>query len=291
MKIKPQRTQRDTGTRGRGDAGTQGIKSKIQNPKSKIPFILSSVFLCVLCGLIFGCGRPQPKLPPLPPAPASPAPAPAPAPEVKEPPKASFDAAALFFPHSPGDTWEMTAGMDGTPVAFTLTAQAEPGEPGKTTFAIETKRDGVTAQREVYRADETGVYRIAAGPEGKDRIVPPMPVLKLPWEIGSKWEWKGVLQQAAGGIPAEATFKLSGPEALKTPARDFPEVYRLDQKITLTLPEGRQVYTNTQWLAPKVGLVKQVTDDGAQKIVGELTSYSVGPQSSDRQGEPDVPTR
>jgi hypothetical protein len=185
------------------------------------------------------------------------------------------DAAALFFPRHRGDSWEMKETVDGHAHRVTFTARGAASDDAAGPFYIDMMRDGQLVQSEGYRQDEHGVYRVAAGPGAAGKIEPPMPMLRLPFKAPSAWRWRGALKDADGETPAEATFKLTGPELLNTPSGSF-QAYRLEQTFILRPPEGLQTVRNEQWLAPGVGLVKQVTDDGVQKTVAELTKHNVG---------------
>lgn len=206
---------------------------------------------------------PQVRIPP--PAPVAP---PTPA---AEPAKPTPDLAALIYPHAQGDTWQMRMSGEAETHLVTLTVlPAQAGEP--TGFRLETKRDGIVVARDRYTADEHGVYLSAQGYPGETRVEPPMPILKLPMVAGTTWAWKGAFKAAGGAVPAEATFTVAGPEGVDTPAGAF-QAYRVEQKLTFRAKTGRLVSTTTQWLAPKVGLVKQTVETPETRGEAVLVSY------------------
>jgi hypothetical protein len=227
---------------------------------------------------VSGCGKPERKLPVLPPRPPvvqQPAP---PAPVQPAPPK--IDTAAILFPRGPGDTWELSTLSDGQLYGLTMVVKDVTTESaGRVIFTIEARRGQEMDQRETYFIDDKGVFRTSAG-TADDPLTfdPPLPVLTFPWKLGKSWTWHGKIGLAgAESVPAEATFTLTGPEELKTPAKKFVEVYKLVQAYSLTSAEGKQAWRNTQWLAPNVGLVKQDTDRAGQHTVAELVKYKVAP--------------
>ena len=231
---------------------------------------------CVLVLLgVSACGRdaaPTPareeRKPPVVQAPSPPA-----QPEVRATP--SPTQADLLFPHGAGDTWEMdvTAGLDR--FRLRLTVSEVSAEEGVTLFTVRTDRDGKAVQSERYRIDRSGVVRTACGPDGAETIEPPMPMLKLPFAVGKTWSWAGATVGAGGPEPAKATFELSGPERVKSGVGDH-QAYVVTQRFTLGGPGGIETLTNTQWLAPGLGLVRQVMDDGSQRVVSELVGCRVG---------------
>lgn len=164
----------------------------------------------------------------------------------------------------------------GQTYQYSQSVVEEKSEGEKSSFSIEMKRDGAVVQREEYTADKTGVYRVAYGENASAKTEPPMPILKLPLATDSSWDWKGVFKDRAGEIPGEARFKLTGPELVKIGTGSY-QAYRVDQTITLKDPRGSQVMKNTLWFTPKIGIVKQVTGEGAESVVVELTRYKASP--------------
>lgn len=225
---------------------------------------------------LFGCGRPERVAsPPVPAGPPKVATQPAPPPKAP-PPKPGEDEAALLVPHKVGSVWEFTVRAGGQTYKFSQRVVEEKSEGEKSLFSIEMKRDGTTVQREEYTADKTGVYRVAYGENASAKVEPPMPILKLPLAADSFWEWKGVFKDSTGETPGRARFKLTGPELVKA-GTDSHQAYRVDQAITLNDPRGYQVIKNTLWFTPKIGIVKQVTGEGAESVVVELTRHKVSP--------------
>jgi hypothetical protein len=185
-----------------------------------------------------------------------------------------------LFPHTPGDSWEYveTAGAETNQASTRVQAGKAPGE-----FTVEYRRNGELVLRETYRAEADGVYRTAAGLEESGRIVPPMPVLRLPLAKGASWSWTGTLKLADLAIPGKASFKVGGIEQVKSPAGTF-DAWPVVQTLTLAPPGTTpQVVNVTQWVAPGVGLVRTETRSGAEKTSTLLTSRKVGGQEGKAQ--------
>jgi len=179
-----------------------------------------------------------------------------------------------LFPHGNGDTWEMARTLGGKSDKVLLTVTGSTEAAGVCSFSVETQSNGGLLQAEGYVADSSGLYRVSVGVDKSGRVEPRMPVLRAPIKPGDTWEWKGKLSGGGSPVTGSGQFALAGPEKVKTPAGEF-DAYRLDQTLKLNAGGGLQVVKSTQWLAPKVGLVKQVTDDGAQRTSAELTKYAV----------------
>lgn len=238
----------------------------------------------LLAGLLTGCAKPSPKTATAPPqaappveTPASPPPAP-PAVVTKEP---EPDAVALLFPHKPGSAWQYkeTSTREGeTRILDVQCTENERIEPNgrKTFFRVMRDEKKEIVQSEAYQYDDKGIYWVATGPGGANKLDPPMMVLQLPFKSDTGWEWKGTIQgDQPPPTPAKAAFKLLPSELVTTPLKTF-RAYRLEQTLTYTTADGTETVSNSQWFSPDVGLVKQETRVGNDKITAELISYKVG---------------
>ncbi|MCC6729385.1 MAG: hypothetical protein IT208_08600 [Chthonomonadales bacterium] len=221
-----------------------------------------------------GCRPARPTAPTAPPQPPPAAPPRAAGAAASPGGPARLDAAALLYPRHTGDWWELREKVGSETHTVRLAVEPATAPTTETAFDVATTRDGARVQTERYTVTDEGVFRVAAGQEAAARIVPPMPVLRLPFSAGARWTWRGALVDAVGSLPAEATFHLTGPEKVEVPAGSF-QAYRLDQEFTLQSPEGPQTVANRQWLVPKVGLVKQTTDDGKAPATAELMKFRV----------------
>jgi len=243
------------------------------------------LFLC-----LYGCGRPESATPPSvstkPPEPRKIATQPTPPPEKPLPWSEEGELSSLF-PCTVGSVWEYTAQTGGQKYKYTQKVVAEKTEGGKTLFTIEMKRDGSIVQQEIYSIDKTGIYRVAFGENASGKIIPPMPILKLPLTTGNSWLWKGAFlenngQTQTGGVISSL---LSGPEPVKIGTKGY-QAYRVEQSILLSDAQNSQRTKNTIWFAPNVGIVKQVTGEGIESVVAELIKYNEGPQEARPTGFP-----
>ncbi len=270
--------------------------------RAAFPVALSRLVGCLAAGVILvGCrasapppappvtSNPSPSAPPAAPAetpPGAPSPSPGQTPGSPNapgqtpggaPPAAAPDARELLFPHALGDTWELTTKEAKSTFKIRRTiVETRKDVSGKTTFVVELQRDGTPVHREEYVIDESGVSHTAFGMQSEIRFDPPLPMLRLPFQPDSTWDWMGTYRSAEGSVPCKVFFKLTGPEPIKTAAGSF-YAYRLDQQYTEQAPEGSRTYTTAQWYSPKVGLVKQVIRENNSQTVAELTSYKVAP--------------
>ena len=77
----------------------------------------------------------------------------------------------------------------------------------------------------------------------------------------------------AGDLDADATFLVAGPEKTVTPAGAF-DAFKVEQRVVVhAAPDV--VTTTTLWLAPGVGLVKQVIETPDHKGEALLSAYNV----------------
>lgn len=181
-----------------------------------------------------------------------------------------------LFPRVLETTWELERTVAGEKERLVMRVTAVAEEEELSTFAIETERDGKVVQSEGYVVDTTGVYRATSGQYGAARIEPRMPVLPADARAGASWNWSGAFVEGENTVAASARFRLLPVEKVVTKAGPF-EAYRLEQVITIG--GGSAPTRNTMWLAPGVGMVKQVTDDGITRVEAELVKFKPGGKS------------
>jgi hypothetical protein len=179
--------------------------------------------------------------------------------------------ADLLFPHKVGSEWMFVEDSPAGVADVTMTVR--PGDDrAPNTFTVETKRKGEVVMVETYTADDEGLSRTAAGYPELGVIEPPMRMIVSPAPDDRRWYWKGSIRFPGGSTAGEAVFTVSGPEPVKNKAGTF-QAFRIEQKVTMKLPGGDRVVTNKQWYAPKVGPVRIVTTDGANKRLADLGSF------------------
>jgi hypothetical protein len=197
--------------------------------------------------------------------------APAPSAPVNKPPAA--EGVSLYFPHRLGDSWQMV--MKGDAESEKLDLSIATGGPGSdpNRFYLITRRGSEVVGRDGYAADEKGLNFVSSGVPDLTRMDPPMPILRLPVVSGDKWDWKGKFRSAAGDLDADATFSVAGPDRIETPAGIF-DAFRVEQKVVVHASPDVTT-TTTMWLAPNVGLVKQVVESPDHKGEALLSAYKV----------------
>ena len=227
--------------------------------------IVVSLRMILWPALIAGCSGPPKHLAiPVRPKVVQPAPA-----AAVQPPKP--DDAALLFPHHVGDHWTMTVTGEEESHQIEVTVKAGPDMPGVQTFYLQTTRDGKAVTRDLYEENENGLFFVASDLPEPTKIVPPMPLLKRPVHPNTEWEWIGTFKVGAHEWPATAKLKLTGPDSLKTPGGEY-EAFKLEQSVTVKAG-GQDIVSKTmQWLAPKVGTVKQITQNPNEKGEAVLIS-------------------
>jgi hypothetical protein len=198
-------------------------------------------------------------------------PVPAPGPPIKEPPKP--DGIALYFPHQLGDSWQMVMKGEETREKLDLSIATGGAGSDPKRFYLITRRGNDVIQRDGYLADDKGLNFVSSGVPDLSRIEPPMPILRLPVTAGDHWEWKGRFKSAAGGLDADALFTISGPEKTVTPAGTF-DAFKVEQRVVVHASPD-VLTTTTLWLAPHVGLVKQVIETPDHKGEATLSAFKV----------------
>lgn len=182
--------------------------------------------------------------------------------------------AADYWPFHEGSTWTFVATVGDKKMTQVVTVTKVTKADGKTRAELEYKTEGRQAQREIYEVDATTIQRVASGPNGGNKLTPPLPVVRLPMTAGKKWSWKGELSFAGTTLKGSAQLSVNGPETIKTEAGSFSA---LRVHVDLDVASGEQTIKvlNDYWFAPRVGLVQQKATVGSQHIEGVLTSYKL----------------
>jgi len=173
---------------------------------------------------------------------------------------------APFLQLKEGTVWTyVSAGTEGR---IKVTGREKVGEIE--TWVLTTQVEGEPAQRECITLDASGIrlHRQATG----DRVTEyatPMVRLKLPPAKGETWEWNGEIGEAKASV----AFKNEGEVDVKVPAGAYKA-----WKVSVVISIGNDKHTGTNWYAPGVGIVKQVSqfDSGSgkkQERLIELKSY------------------
>jgi hypothetical protein len=254
----------------------------------RIVFGIRGLYLLGMLAVLTGCADPKPPVPPLQPpsqVPATPVAKPvtvSPDTEVKKP-----DGVSLYFPHTPGDCWDMEMRGEGSVEKIKLLVLKDPRSSDNSRFILETSRDGKLVQRDTYSVDEHGIAFVGSGIDTETVIEPAMPILRLPVSSGDHWDWTGKFKSGKTEYQAVASFAVAGPDSVTTAAGVF-QAFRVDQHLTVKTP-GQDIATNTTlWFAPKVGLVKQVIDSPTQKGEALLIGHGLttSGQAEDKSPKP-----
>ena len=183
--------------------------------------------------------------------------------------------AADYWPFREGNTWTIDTTIGEKKMTQVITVTKVTTKDGKTRAELEYKTEGRAIQLETYEVDANSIQRVSSGPNGANKLTPPLPVVQFPLTAGKKWDWKGEVV-TSGGAPIKATAQLtvSGPEVIKTDAGTFSSMrVHLDLEL---VAEGETIKApNDYWFASNIGMVKQKASIGGQEIEGLLTSYKL----------------
>jgi hypothetical protein len=166
-------------------------------------------------------------------------------------------AASEYFPSQPGNRWtyRIVGQDDRLVVVSTFT------EPigGYSCFRLESRLRSQFIASAHFSVRKDGVYQMRSDGYNLD---PPLPICKFPPTDKETWKVDFKLGEKKATIAYECSF-----EEVTVPTGKYKALV-----IHSETPEGTGKLLNTCWYAPKVGLVKQVVDDG-DKIVLELEKF------------------
>ena len=149
---------------------------------------------------------------------------------------------AVYFPTKEGDTrvYEI---RDGDKVESTFKDKVTKVEKKDEGLEVTIARDGpgTSSFITVISVTKEGLFRLSFNGEPLDK---PVPLLKMPAKVGTKWE--------SGG----ATYTITKEEEVEVPAGKFPAI-----RVELVSDTGKTFL----WFAPNVGLVKMQTE-GADRM-------------------------
>ncbi len=182
--------------------------------------------------------------------------------------------AADFWPFHKGNTWTIAATLGEKKMTQVITVTKVVTKDGKTRAELEYKTDGRSTQLETYEADTHSIARVSSGPNGGNKLTPPLPVVQFPLTAGKKWNWKGKVALNGSSFNGSAVLAVSGPETIKTDAASF-RTMRVHVDLEVMSGEQTLKVQNDYWFAANVGLVKQKATIGAQIIEGTITSYKL----------------
>jgi hypothetical protein len=182
--------------------------------------------------------------------------------------------AAEYWPFHEGNTWTIAATLGEKKMTQVITVTKVVTKDGKTRAELEYKTDGRSTQIETYEADANSIARVSSGPNGGNKLTPPLPVVQFPLTAGKTWNWKGEIALNGSTIKGSAVLTVSGPETVKTDTASF-RAMRVHMDLEVRSGEQTLKVPNDYWFAPNVGLVKQKATLGSQTIEGTITSYKL----------------
>ena len=182
--------------------------------------------------------------------------------------------ATNLWPMRAGNTWTVEVTSAGSSVLRNIAITT--AVPGKeySTAALEYRANDVLVQKETYRFNDAGVYRVQGGPDGAGKIEPPLPVLLYPMTAGKKWTWTGTFVGKKDKTPAAAVMTTTGPETIKVPAGTF-QAFKVHVDLAVRAAGIRYTYQSDNWYATGVGLIRQKTTQGSTITDSNLTKYSL----------------
>ncbi len=233
---------------------------------------------CSACLLLPLAVRAQDEPEPTPPVETPPRADPPPTPEPKksaedEQAEAKALAGVEYFPLDQGRRWRYRVRFRILPAAEEAEEGAQPEaeegehhvdvyvtEPVKIgeqkAAALEWKLDQVLSQRAYFRVKDGNLLCLrrlqGASVHVKEFVLTPaQPTLKETLEVGQEWSWEGKSGPSAG----KQTFKVLRAEDVESPAGTFKTLV-VEAEFT---GEDDSRGKTTRWLAPGVGLVKEIS--------------------------------
>jgi hypothetical protein len=179
--------------------------------------------------------------------------------------------ASDYWPLKAGNSWTLETAVMGQKNEQILAVKSvTPEKNGSLVELTYTNpRFKREIQKEIYRVDKTGVYRVAYGPNAMHKVTPPAPVLLYPLSAGKKWKWEGMVHTS----PMIMTCAVSGPETIETPAGKFKA---LKIHTVLRLKSGAEPDKEADmWVAPGVGMVQRRSGGRGMVADQQLTRYTV----------------
>jgi len=173
---------------------------------------------------------------------------------------------AYYLPSAVGDklTYEEKRGDQSEEHVIEVIEAKQKGADMLVT--VRRVQDGWNSEPWRNEASNKGVWKVA---EGDGVFESPKCVLRLPFREGDTWEtpyW-------ANGERATAKYTSAGEEEVEVPAGKF-RCIRVEAKFVV----NGDTWTNTRWMAPRVGVVKEeVADrDNRRWVTAVLKSFTPG---------------
>jgi hypothetical protein len=168
----------------------------------------------------------------------------------------------LYFPVKEGATRVYRFQFGDKVSEITETVTKVEVKDGVYRVTIATEQAGSERTTAAFAMSAGGVSRLHSGGKEFDQ---PIPILKPPATVGTKWAW------GTGG--AATNYAITAEEEVEVPAGKFRCL-----RVEVTAGTGRMERKMTSWHAPGVGLVKTEVagTPGSDGFVRELKSFTPG---------------
>lgn len=178
------------------------------------------------------------------------------APAADDPPKPDAKALAALtgeqlYPLRVGE--RRVYNVKGTEKAVVLEVAAEEKVGDAPAFKVVGKVDGKEVAVEHMRVTKDGVYRVRFAGADAD---PPLRLVKLPAKDGDTWD--GTHEIAGKKVTVKSRLFV---QDVKVPAGEFKGAVAVETKGE----DDGNVFVSTVYLAPKIGMVKQVMNVGGEE--------------------------
>jgi len=191
--------------------------------------------------------------------------------------------ATNYYPFEVGNTWVFVSADGGEQLTYTLQAAEDTDVEGLIVLKITNEVIGTdTTSTDIYNItvenDGSLLLHQSITDQGALGIaeatyVPPVTFFPADLPLGHTWQiLTETTLELAGAVTSTSTIKVVAIEDIQTPAGVFENCVKLEinQKDVTAFTVLRK--TSYQWLAPDVGPVKFLSDQG---ILFELQSYSL----------------
>jgi len=200
-----------------------------------------------------------------------------------EPAKVAPGEEKSLYPLAVGNQWTYTLTQSGTvngaqrtassEAVFKVTAIKPVGDGVQAN--IEVSIGGTLSEKQVWLVDSKGIFQMVGGAPAIT-FTPSQPQILFPPETGRKFSWKGVGPVAGQPTPdgrptpmkpgsISASYEILGPQTVDTDMGPISAI-AVQSSATMTV-NGKQVSTpSITWWAPKVGLVRFVTNNTILKL-------------------------
>jgi hypothetical protein len=179
--------------------------------------------------------------------------------------------AADYWPMKKGNTWSMLVKIGTDIIKKQVWKITNVEKTNDATIATLEISSATILQTEHFKVTSTQIESLELG-GGLYKLDTPLPIVKFPLTAGKTWSYKGTFTSLEEKpVKATATFTVSGPFQIKSPAGSF-QAMCVHRELVFTGDKGSTHLPNDCWYAPGVGMVQQryaasgITPTGNVKI-------------------------